>query len=43
MTHTNTPSSLEMRWVEVADTDGRTRMEARWILVDEAGARAHAA
>jgi hypothetical protein len=34
---------LEMRWVPVTDTRGRTRMEARWIAVDRSVAAHHAA
>lgn len=29
----NKSNQLEMRWVAVTGTDGRTRMEARWISV----------
>lgn len=35
---------LEMHWISVVGPDGRTRMEARWLVVGEADAlAAHAA
>lgn len=42
MTNTEMSSRLEMRWVPVTDTNGRTRMEAVWIEVGRP-AIAHAA
>ncbi|GAA3550112.1 hypothetical protein [Nocardioides daeguensis] len=45
MTDTNmTTPHLEMRWLPVTATDGRTRMEAVWVEVGQpAAAHAHAA
>lgn len=33
MTNAETTGRLEMRWVPVTTTDGRTHMEAVWIQV----------
>lgn len=33
MTNAETTSRIEMRWVPVTSTDGRTRMEAVWVEV----------
>jgi hypothetical protein len=38
-----TQEHLEMRWLPVTDADGRTHMEACWILVGQATAAPHAA
>ena len=40
---TDDDRTLEMRWVPVTDADGRTRMEAVWIVVGEPAGITHAA
>ncbi len=35
MTNTEMTARLEMRWIPVTGTDGRTRMEAVWIEVGQ--------
>jgi len=37
------PAQLEMRWIPVTDDNGRTRMEAVWIVPTAADAITHAA
>ncbi len=36
-------SQLEMRWTQVTDDNGRTRMEAVWIVPAESVSVTHAA
>lgn len=43
MADTATPARLEMRWVQVTDENGRTRMEARWVDPALEASSAHAA
>ena len=42
MRRTTAPGDLVMRWVEVVDEAGRSRMEARWSVVPETDAPAQA-
>ena len=43
MADTTTPTRLEMRWVEVTDEGGRTRLEAHWVDPAAPVAGVHAA
>lgn len=44
MTHADMDPRLRMQWIPVTDENGRTRMEARWTVADEAEvAQRHAA
>ncbi len=44
MTDTNIADTrLEMRWLPVTGSDGRTRMEATWVEVGQAAAATYAA